>query len=394
VLSASGPTSTLGRVTGVDWIIIGLVLLLALFGWAQGFVSGVLAFAGLALGAWIGTRVGPLVLAEGSRSPWAPAFALLGALIVGSMLAALFEAFGAPVRRALAKLPGFAAADGALGAVLVAVAGLGVVWILGALALQAGDYRMKIEVQRSAILQRLNTIMPPSGPVLNVLRGLDAIPQIAGPQADVAPPRAGIARDPEVQAAAASVVKVLGTACGLGVEGSGWVAGDGLVVTNAHVVAGQDDTRVLPGGREPGRAARAVHFDPRNDLAILRVDGLGEPALPLSDAIEPGTSAAILGFPLNGPFDVRPGRLGATTRVNSSDAYGRGPVERTMTALRGLVRSGNSGGPMVDGQGRVVTTIFAARTDGDNGGFGVPNPIVERALGRVGGPVSTGPCTR
>src|SRR5215218_6335357 len=88
-------------VTGVDWIIVGLVLLLALFGWAQGFVSGVLAFAGLALGAWVGTRVGPLVLSEGEHSPWAPAFGLIGALLVGALLAALFEAFGTPVRRGL-----------------------------------------------------------------------------------------------------------------------------------------------------------------------------------------------------------------------------------------------------------------------------------------------------
>ena len=384
------------RVTGVDWIILGLVLLLALFGWAQGFVSGVLAFAGLALGAWIGARIGPLVLSEGSRSPWAPAFGLLGALIVGALLSGLFEAFGAPIRRALASAPGFAAADGALGAVLVAVAGLLVVWILGALAVQTGGYRMQEEVRRSAILQRLNTIMPPSGPLLNSLRALNPIPRIVGPEARVAPPRAGIARDPEVQEASASVVKVLGTACGLGVEGSGWVAGDGLVVTNAHVVAGQRDTRVLPGGREPGSGAQAVHFDPRNDLAILRVDGLDERPLPLADDPASGTSAAILGFPLNGPFDVRPGRLGQTRRVSSSDAYGDGPVERTMTALRGLVRSGNSGGPMVDGEGRVVTTIFAATTGGQRqrGGYGVPNAIVDRALGDIGGPVSTGPCSR
>jgi S1-C subfamily serine protease len=382
-------------VTGVDWIIVGLVLLLALFGWAQGFVSGVLAFAGLALGAWIGTRIGPLVLSEGSHSPWAPAFGLLGALIVGSLLAGLFEAFGAPVRRTLAGVPGLAAADGALGAVLVAVAGLGIVWILGALAVQTGGYRMQVEVQRSAILQRLNTIMPPSGPLLRSLRALGTVPRIAGPEADVAPPRAGIVRDPEVQEAAASVVKLLGTACGLGVEGSGWVAGDGLVVTNAHVVAGQRDTRVLPGGREPGLPAQAVHFDPRNDLAIMRVDGLGERPLPLAEELEAGTSAAILGFPLNGPFDVRPGRLGQTRRVSSSDAYGRGPVERTMTSLRGRVLSGNSGGPMVDGEGRVVTTIFAATTNSaQRGGYGVPNPIVERALGRISGPVSTGPCAR
>ncbi len=378
--------------TGVDWIIVGLVLLLALFGWAQGFISGVLAFTGLAFGAWIGTRIGPLLLSEGSHSPWAPAFGLLGALIVGSLLSGLFEAFGAPVRRALAAAPGFPSVDGALGAVLVAVAGLGVVWILGALAVQSGSYRMRVEVQRSAILQRLNTILPPSGPLLNSLRALDPFPRIDGPQARVARPRAGIARDPEVQEAAASVVKVLGTACGLGVEGSGWVAGDSLVVTNAHVVAGQRDTRVLPGGREPGSGAEAVHFDPRNDLAILRVDGLGERPLPLAEQFEAGTSAAILGFPLNGPFDMRPGRLGPTRRVNSSDAYGRGPVERSMTALRGLVRSGNSGGPMVDDDGRVVTTIFAATTSGPRGGYGVPNAIVSDTLTGAGAPVSTGPC--
>jgi S1-C subfamily serine protease len=381
-------------VTGVDWIILGLVLLLALFGWAQGFISGVLALTGLALGAWIGTRIGPLLLSEGSRPQWAPAFGLLGALIVGALLAGLFEAFGAPVRRSLASVPGFAAADGAFGAVLVAVAGLGVIWILGALAVNSGDYRMRLEVQRSAILQRLNTILPPTGSLLNSLRSLDVLPEIRGPEARVAPPRKGIARDADVQEAAASVVKVLGTACGLGVEGSGWVAADGLVVTNAHVVAGQRDTRVLPGGREPGARAHAVHFDPRNDLAILRVAGLRERPLPLAEEFDSGTSAAILGFPLNGPFDVRAGRLGATRRVRSSDAYGNGPVERTMTALRGNVRSGNSGGPMVDGDGRVVTTIFAATTDGPPGGYGVPNPVVDRALDHAGGPVSTGPCAR
>jgi S1-C subfamily serine protease len=379
-------------VTGVDWIIVGLVLLLALFGWAQGFISGALALVGLALGAWVGTRIGPLLLSEGSRSPWAPAFGLLGALLVGAVLAGLFEAFGTPLRRSLAAMRGFGAADGALGALLVAVAGLGVVWILGALAVQSGSYRMRQEVQRSAILQRLNTILPPSGPLLNSLRALDPFPHVDGPEVRVAPPRRGITRDREVQDAAASVVKVLGTACGLGIEGSGWVAGEGLVVTNAHVVAGERDTRVLAGGREPGHPARAVHFDSRNDLAILRVDGLGARPLRLAADTSAGTSAAILGFPLNGPFDVRPGRLGPTRRVRSSNAYGRGPVERSMTALRGLVRSGNSGGPMVDGEGRVVTTIFAATTSGARGGYGVPNPVVARALSRLGGPVSTGPC--
>jgi hypothetical protein len=398
VLTATGPDGpsaglgTLGLLTGVDWIIVGLVLLLVLFGWAQGFISGVLAFAGLALGAWVGTRIGPLLLSDGERSPWAPAFGLIGALLIGAILAALFEAFGTPVRRGLRRIPGFGAADGALGAVLVACVGLGVVWILGALAVQNGGYRIRMEVQRSAILQRLNTVLPPSGPILNSLGRLDVLPRIEGPEADVAAPRRGIARDPEVQEAAASVVKILGSACGLGVSGSGWVAAPGVVVTNAHVVAGERDTEVLLGGREPGLPAHAVHFDPRNDIAVLRVDGLDAEPLELARDPAAGTAAAILGFPLNGPFDVRPGRIGATERVRSSDAYGRGPVERSMTPLRGYVRPGNSGGPMVDGDGRVVTTVFAATTDGPRGGFGVPNAVVARALTDTTGEVSTGPC--
>ena len=378
--------------TGLDWIIVGLVLLLMLVGWAQGFISGVLALTGLAVGAWVGTRVGPLVLPEGEHSPYAPAFGLLGALLIGALLAGLFEAFGGAIRRVVRALPGFAALDGALGAVLIACAGLGVVWIAGAFAVQNGSYRVRMEVQRSAILQRLNTALPPSGPLLNSLRRLDPFPQVEGPEADVAPPPPGIGRDPEVRAAAAGVVKILGTACGFGVSGSGWVAAPETVVTNAHVVAGQDDTEVLAGGRDPARAAFAVHFDTRNDLAVLRVPGLDAPALPLGGDPRPGEPAAIMGFPLNGPFDVRAGRLGTTQRVTSSDAYGRGPVERSITVLRGLVRPGNSGGPMIDEEGRVATTVFAATTSGPRGGYGVPNAVVRRALDGLRGRVSTGPC--
>jgi hypothetical protein len=379
-------------VTGLDWIILGLVLLLALFGWAQGFISGLLALAGLAIGAYIGTRIGPLILSEGDKSPYAPAFGLAGALIVGAALAGLFEAFGGRVRRVLTAAPGFGAVDGLLGSVLIVCAGLGVVWIVGALAVQNGSYRIRMEVQRSTILQRLNTILPPSGPLLNSLRRLDPFPKIEGPEANVAPPTRGIGSDPEVDDAAGSVVKVLGTACGLGVEGSGWVAGDGLVVTNAHVVAGERDTRVLLRGRDPGLHATAVHFDPRNDIAVLRVDGLDAPKLDLAADVRSGTSAAVLGFPLNGPYRVVPGRVGTTRKVLTSDAYGQGPVQRSITALRGFVRSGNSGGPMVDGDGNVVTTVFAATTRGPRGGYGVPNDVVRRALQDTSREVSTGPC--
>jgi hypothetical protein len=379
-------------VTGVDWIIVGLLLLLALFGWAQGFVTGALALAGFALGAWIGTRLAGVVLPDGSSSPYAPAIGLVGALCVGAGFAAGFEGLGVKVRSKL-TLPGISLVDGLLGALLTAIVGLGVVWILGAVAVHStGDLRF--EVQRSQILTRLNKALPPSGPLLNALARFDPFPRIDGPQARVAPPRAGIARDPEVAAAAASVVKVLGTACGLGVEGSGWVARDGLVVTNAHVVAGQDDTRVLLRGREPGMKATAVAFDPKNDLAVLRVDGLGAKPLPIASNPRAGTSAAVLGFPHNGPYDVRAARLGDTRSTVTQDAYGRGPVQRLIVSLRGVVRSGNSGGPMVDGKGRVVATIFAATTNGPRGGYGVPNSVVKRVLAGAREAVSTAPCAR
>ena len=376
--------------TGLDWIVVGVVILLALFGWAQGFVAGALALVGFAIGAFIGTRVGPLVLPDGSDSPWAPAFGLIGALAAGAIFALGFEGLGARLR-ARVRTPALAALDGAAGAVLTAIVGLGVVWVLGAVALGSGG-ELRQAVQRSEVLQRLNTILPPTSGLLSTLRRLDPFPRIDGPEARVKAPAKGIVGDPQVSAAARSVVKVLGNACGLGVEGSGWVAGDGLVVTNAHVVAGQRDTRVLPEGRGDGLDAEAVAFDPRNDIAILRVEGLDAPSLPMASNPRSGTSAAVLGFPRNGPYDERAGRLGGTREVVTQDAYGRGPVRRSITSLRGAVRSGNSGGPMVDGRGRVVTTIFAATTSGPRGGYGVPNAIVRSALAGAREPVSTGEC--
>ena len=300
-----GAAGSVSDMTGVDWIIVGLLLLLALFGWAQGFVTGALALIGFALGAWLGTRLAGLVLPDGSRNPYAPAIGLVGALIVGAGFAAGFEGLGVRLRSRM-TVPGFGFVDGVLGALLTACVGLGVVWILGAVAVHSnGDVRY--EVQRSEILSRLNKALPPSGPLLNALARFDPFPRIDGPEANVAPPAKGIGRDPQVRAAAASVVKILGTACGLGVEGSGWVARDGVVVTNAHVVAGQTDTKVLLRGRGSQLDATAIAFDPRNDLAVLRVPGLKARPLPLADAPGPGRSAAILGFPENGPYDVRAG---------------------------------------------------------------------------------------
>jgi S1-C subfamily serine protease len=304
------------------------------------------------------------------------------------------EGFGARLRNRFADSPAFTALDGVLGAVLTAAVGLGVVWILGALAVSGGSPDLRREVRKSVVIQQLNTVMPPSGPLLNALARFDPFPRINGPEVKVAPPRAGIAADSDVKAAQASVVKIIGTACGLGVEGSGWVAGPGLVVTNAHVVAGESDTRVLVRGEGPPLHAEALAFDSHNDIAVLRVESLRAGALRLASSARRGSSAAILGFPHNGPFDVRPARVGETRRVVTQDAYGEGPVTRTIVSLRGLVRSGNSGGPLVNADGEVVGTIFAATTTGVAGGYAVPNSVVRDALAGASGPVSTGDCAR
>ena len=381
--------------TSVDWIIAGFTLLMALWGYLQGLIVGALSLAGFAGGGLLGSRLGPLLLEEGSRSPYAPLFALMGALLLGGVLASGLELLGYHLRRRLGERLGVL--DGLGGALLVACLGLTLVWLAGAVALNTpGARELRKPVQRSAILRELNEVLPPSGPILKALARFDPFPRIDGPAPGVRAPNARIARDPEVRAAAGSVVRVLGTACGLGVQGSGWVAGDGLVVTNAHVVAGQDDTTVEMGGEGPGHDADAVWYDATNDLAILRSSGVsGTRALALARDASEGTSAAILGFPENGPYDVQPGRLWGTQTVTTQDAYGRGPVRRSITSLRGSVRSGNSGGPMVDGQGRVVTTIFAATVDdGGRSGFGVPDDIVRSALSKVGGTVDTGPCAR
>ncbi len=383
--------------TALDWVIVGFTVLLAFYGYLQGFIVGALSLAGFAVGAFLGTRLAPLLLNQGSRSPYAPLFGLLGALLAGGVFASGLEGVGARVRNTM-RIPGLRTVDGLLGAALTACVGLGIAWIVGAVALDASSSPpLRADLQRSTILRALDGILPPSSPILNALARFDPLPSVHGPAADVPAPSAGVLRSRGVQGAGHSVVRVFGTACGLGVEGSGWVAAPDLVVTNAHVVAGETDTAVQVGGVGAGLAAHALLFDPRNDVAILSVPGLSLPSLPMAPGAAPGTPAAILGYPLDGPFDAQPGRLGQTQTVNTQDAYGQGHVTRTITALRGRVRPGNSGGPMIDSHGDVVATVFAALTGTAHaGGFAVPDSVVRgdlsRALRHPPVPVGTGGC--
>ena len=367
--------------TGLDWIIVVFAAILAAFGFRRGFIVGALSFAGFALGAFLGTRLAPLLLAQGSSSPYAPAFGLFGALLAGAILASSGEGLGFRVRRAVLG-PGIGALDGLLGAALGAALALGIVWIAAAVVAQTPNAtKLRKDIQRSAILRELNALLPPSGPILNALARLDPLPAISGPSPDVPPPPAKIAGAPGVRGASPSVVRVLGTACGLAIEGSGWVAAPGEVVTNAHVVAGERDTTVEVGGHAPGLPARVLAYDPHDDVAVLGVPSLDEPVLKLLGDPPSGEGGAILGYPENGPFDARSARVGRTQIVLTDDAYGSGPVRRLLTPLRGLVRPGNSGGPLVDSRGRVLTTVFAGTLGGGaRGGYGVANSTVARVL--------------
>jgi S1-C subfamily serine protease len=378
-------------VTRLDWIVLAVIVLTALLGVWQGFTIGVLSALGMIAGALIGARLAPHLLPDGAESPYTPLVALAGAAGFAILFELLGSTAGAAVRRRLPEA--LRTVDSVGGLAFGALGGLVLVWLIAAVALQLpGQEDLRREVQRSAVLRKLNELVPPRS-ALRALARVDPFPSITGPVPPVGPPDPSVLRAPGVRRAAPSVVRVLGTACGLGISGSGWVVSRGLVVTNAHVVAGERDT-TIDSVNAPPLPAQAVAFDSKNDIAVLSVSG-GLNAPPLEQA-EPreGQSAAIMGFPENQPLTVRPARLGRTVTVLSEDAYGRGPVTRKITSFRGEVRPGNSGGPLVDSRGRVVGTVFASRIQGSVG-YAVPPDVVDDALGDVTKePVSTGDCVR
>jgi uncharacterized membrane protein required for colicin V production len=374
--------------TKVDLIALGLVGLTAFIGWKKGLLASALSVAGILFGAWLGSRLAPALLQGGRSSPYTPLAALAGAAVGAILLETLGTLAGTSLRSRIRK-PRLSSIDSIGGLALGAFAGLAIVWVLGAVALLLpGQADLRHGAQTSALLRRLNEVVSPEK-VLNALARIDPFPAISGPAAPVTPPDPRLARAAAVRAAAPSIVRVLGTACGVGVEGTGWTARADLVVTAAHVVAGQDDTVVerQSGARLP---AQAVAFDTRNDIAVLRVDGLDLRPLPLA-AARSGSAVAVLGFPENGPFTATPARIGRTSVVLAEDAYGRGPVTRAITSLGGRVRHGDSGAPAVDARGAVESTVFAARLR-TVGGYGVPDTVVRAALNSANGPVSTGDC--
>ena len=377
----------------LDVLIALFIVVVVLRGARTGFLAGVFSLVGVVVGASVGSRIAPSLMPD-SGNPVYGAGITLGSILAFAVLGEVVaRTVGGSIRNRLTN-PASETLDGLGGAALGFALSLVLVWAVGVFALQSPPLAgLHPAVQDSRILQSLNERMP-SGLLTRAVADLEPLPRIKGPEPRVSAPEGNIVRDPDVRSASARTLRVTGIACGYGVEGSGWAAGQNLVVTNAHVVAGETATRVQVGGAGRLLPAKVVVFDEKNDIAVLRVNGLGLTPLPLT-APRPGEAAAVIGFPENGPLDVEPARTGATQRVISSDAYDRGPVERVVTSFRVYVRPGNSGGPAVNANGQVVSTIFASRTDSDNSGYGVPSRIVRQHLRAAAGrsiPVSTGGC--
>jgi S1-C subfamily serine protease len=250
--------------------------------------------------------------------------------------------------------------------------------VLGAVALEfPGQTTLQRDVERSVVLQRLDRIAPPTT-LLHLLARVDQLPMLLAPAPPPVAPNPTVLAEPAVRAARASVLRVTDTACGLDVEGSGWVAAPHLVVTAAHVVAGGSGILV---DDDP---ARIYAIDRQNDVAVLDVPALTARPLPMG-ASRAGNEVVILGYPEDGGLNAQPGRIGATATTEVSG------TERRVTEFSGKVEPGNSGGPALDAAGVVESTVFA-RLEGIDAGLGVPDGPVEAALSNAHGPVSAGKC--
>jgi uncharacterized membrane protein required for colicin V production len=364
-----------------DWIAIAIVLIAAVGGFRRGLVLSAFSLIGLAAGAYIGSRIAPHLLHGGSNSRWTPVAGLIGAVLGAVVFQFAAITAGSFVRGGM-RLTALRAIDSAGGLLLGGAIGVAIVWVGASVALLTpGETGFRHEVQRSAIVKQLDSALPPRT-LLNLLDRIDPLPSFIGPKAPSLPPSKGVLRDPSIRTATTRIVKVLGTACGVGIEGSGWVAGRNLIVTAAHVVAGEQDTIVRIPGRVLPPVADVVLLDIHNDVAVLRVSGVDLNPLRLADP-RSGASVAILGYPLDGGLVATPGRIGRTATVLTQDALEHGPVTRSITAVAGRVEHGDSGGPAVDAAGRVESMIFAARR-GASSGYGVPPAIIRSDLARAG----------
>ena len=384
----------------VDLLIVGLLMAAAAHGLWLGAAAQLLSFGGFAAGLAAGAAVAPHVTGLTS-DPLAQVVTALTVLFGTAMLAG---GLGRTVAvRAMgwirkARLSGVDAGVGAV--VAVAFSSLSI-WLLAGMLATVPAPGVAGAIQSSAILRTADRVLPPAPSLFSriqallestglppVFAGLEPRPAPGLPGAGAAVVEAALAR------AGASTVKVTGVGCGRGQSGSGFVAASGLIVTNAHVIAGVGRPVVESrAGRSP---ATPVLFDPDLDVAVLRVDRLSSRPLPvLADEVGRGTRGAAVGYPGGGSLRAEPAVVLAQYDALGRDIYSRSLTRRPVYELQSRVRAGNSGGPVVDRNGSVVGVVFSRSAAHSDIGFAITGPAVlerVRKAQATGTRVSTGPC--
>jgi S1-C subfamily serine protease len=397
---------TVGRVLAIDLVVGLLIVVAAVVGARLGFMRA-LPVAGAAAGLLAASRV-PLLFGQELDSDYALNIAIVAAIALGGIGAALGEAVARRVTRAARRRPLVASRawrqpvlDGAFGAILAAAAAAVVVWALGPAIQEIRSVRD--DVQRSEVLEQFNAVLAPVRPPRDKTPAApDAPPPDDGGGPRKPPPAFGdthLRNRPEVIRAERNLVKVVVERCGGGFQGTGWVAGPQVVVTNAHVVTASTKVTVTVRGEGRPLAATVVWFDGIHDLALLRVNALRDAeGIPLAKNPRPSAQTTSLGFP-GGKLTIRGGQFGGTSTKLRLDPVKLAKTagisltmrERLVTYLRGLSGPGGSGSPVVNRRGEVVGTIFAGITQSDIT-LAVPNHVVRSALKLAQHPVQVPEC--
>ena len=363
----------------VDVVLLVLMVIFAVNGYRQGFFVGLLSFVGFFGGAAIGLQLGPW-LAGFSHSNLGRVFIAL-ATVFGLAISGQATAgwIGSRIRSVIRSRTA-QHLDDAGGAVVSVIALLVVAWLVAAPLGSAALPGLARSVRHSAILHGVNTVMPRQAQALSDgLRSAvdtNGFPDVFGTLdptrvTDVPSPDPALAGSPTVDEAGPAVVKVLGNApsCSRRIEGSGFIYAPEHVMTNAHVVAGTRGAITIEQG-DRRRSGTVVAYDPERDLAVVYVPGLAGPVLDFaSQTAGSGTDAIVLGFPLDGPFNAQSARVRDAGPIRGPDIYDAASVTRDIYTIRGLVRSGNSGGPLVATDGTVLGVVFAAAADDPQTGF-------------------------
>ncbi len=364
----------------IDVILLLLLMLFAVSGYRQGFVVGVLSFTGFFGGALIGLQLGPLL----AQLADAPGIKLVVSLTTIFGLAVLGQAMagwlGGKLRRGIRSRNG-QVIDDIGGAFVSVIAVAAVAWMVAVPLGKASEPWLSSAVRNSAVIRAIDTIMPVRADTLtDALRDTvdtNGFPEVFGDLVptqvrEVAPPDPALRGSQVVARAESSVVKVLGTApsCSRRIEGSGFIYAREHVMTNAHVVAGTKTVRIEL--KKQSYSAKVVAYNSNLDLAVLHVPGLDAPVMNFTGKqAQTGSDAIVLGFPLDGPYDAQSARIRDVGNITGPDIYEAGNVTREVYTIRALVRSGNSGGPLIASDGTVLGVIFAAAADNQNVGYAV-----------------------